>query len=193
LEIAWAGLTRLVGSNPTLSAQALWAAHCGVIGVSPCRALPRPLFLAQPFGSARAGYRVLKFVFAHLRASFDAELLRVVVELLTSAATGTFARLFAAATCRRAPTDRAARGTARFARPCLFLVDGPSSDFLSPLRRTTGLLLALFDVFVLALSFAAFFDSAWGHLDLLSVENPTRTPRRIAVGLRTQAGTGTLR
>jgi hypothetical protein len=44
-------------------------------------------------------------------------------------------------------------------------------------------------VFVLALPFAAFFYSARGHrVSFLS--RTGRTPRRIAVGLLTQAGTG---
>ena len=47
MEIAWAGLTRLEGSNPSLSAPAVMAASGGVIGASPCRALSKPLFLAS--------------------------------------------------------------------------------------------------------------------------------------------------
>ena len=51
----------------------------------------------------------------------------------------------------------------RLARAGPFLVDDASGDFLGPFLGAALFLLALFDLFVLAVPFAAFLDSAWRH------------------------------
>src|SRR5262249_19531277 len=70
---------------------------------------------------------------------------------------------FAPAAARRGAPFGAPRGRPRFAGARLFLVDAARRDLLGAPSRAPLFFLALFDVFVLTLSFAAFFNSSGLH------------------------------
>src|SRR4051794_31460319 len=117
--------------------------------------------------SAGARHRSLQLLLGHLRATFDAELLGVVVQLFAGAAARAMARLLATAAARRPPSRRATRGVFRLARAGPFLVDCAGGDLLSAFLGAPLFLLALLDVLVLAPPFAAFLDTPGWHPRLL--------------------------
>src|SRR5437763_2665841 len=118
---------------------------------------PRALALLRVYGP-------LELLLVHPRAPVDAELLRLVVQLVARAPLGAVrARALAAALAGRLVLDRGPRARSRLAVPCALLVDGARGDLLRPLRRCALLLLARDDVLVLPFPLRAFLQSAWWH------------------------------
>src|SRR5436190_18732063 len=134
----------------------------------PSSFMRRTLLRAQsrPYGSPSLlpvdGALQLRLV--HPRAAFDAELLRLVVELVARAALRAVrARALSPALARRLVADGRARARARLAPTRALLVDRARGDLL---RGVLGLALALdalLDVLVLTGTLCPFFHSTWWH------------------------------
>src|SRR4029077_8152486 len=117
---------------------------------------------------------LLQFGLTHLGAALDAELLGVVVELFAGAAAGAVTGLLAAAGACRGAAFGAARGGFGLARAGFFLVYGARRDLLGAFGRPSLAFLRLFDLFVLTVSFGAFFYPSGRHASLLELLDDLR-------------------
>src|SRR4051794_27028370 len=122
-----------------------------------------------PRGERRAlallsGDRALELLLVHLRASVDAQLACLVVELVARAPSWTAAtRALAAPPAGRDVARRGPRSLARLAGASALLVDGARRDLLRPTLGRSLPALRPLDVLVLAGPFGALLDSAWWH------------------------------
>src|SRR5919197_77415 len=129
----------------------------------------------------------LELRLVHLRAAFDVQLARLVVELLLRAPLRSVrSRSHSAAPARRNVLRRRPRSRPGLACTRALLVHSAGSDLLRRARRLALLASALLDVLVLARALRSLLDSTWWHGHLLSVavphspQNATKTSVRRA-------------